>query len=192
MRSMRLRTQIGVPIAALALAVAPAIMTATPASAQLGAVCASAGTGNCLAGGVGTIVRMQAFSGGANQLLNEFFKTVTCNGFTTHFVSSAHSCPFDAGTGLNAQFNGDAIVTFNYDEEPGCIGTSGFQKTVHIDCTGSNAHGTIWVQDGNTYVNRADSNSQNSAAWLISGGAINNPAFTDIFKSPSHWGVRTG
>jgi hypothetical protein len=79
----------------------------------------------------------------------------------------SETCPFTKGSGLNSQFDNDPIVELYDADTNGCVGSSDDVYTTNQDCNGD---GTVWIDSGYSFINRAASDDENTAAYLCSTG----------------------
>lgn len=90
-------------------------------------------------------------------------KLANCGGT----VTDVPACPFAAGTHLNSKFQGDPIVSITLDAQSSYAFRADSFGSMFEASSGS---GQVWVLDGNTYVNVADSSKDGPPEYACDDG----------------------
>lgn len=180
---MLMRRKFLIIIASAIMAFTSLIVAGGSAHASDPNICGNGGTGYCLnAWNGGNFVKMY-YGGYSNDNFEVYQLTNMCN----HGKVDEHtSCPFTAGSGLNTEFQGDAIVAIQYlNATDSCVGsTVGTDATLTLcpDLSGNGGgNGTIMAISPispvcfgdfayGQYVDRYWSDNVKQAAYLDSGG----------------------
>jgi hypothetical protein len=96
-------------------------------------------------------------------------KLTNCGGT----VTDVPACPFAAGTHLNSKFQGDPIVGITLDANGYAFRADGMGSMLES----SAGSGQVWVLDGNSYVNVADSSNNGLPQFACDDGHSGHPMF---------------
>ena len=162
----------------LAVTLFGAALAAVPSHANVGeAFCSGAGTGYCAnraGGGTGSGTKVIAYNHDLENN-NDFnvYGVTYCNGSGTVTAT----CPLSPAS-LNTPFIGRATVVISaYDENNLCIGDSGIGFAVLAGCGNSSGMGggtgTIFIQYGDFYLNRYNTDKAGKQEWLYQNGYRN-------------------
>lgn len=105
-------------------------------------------------------------------------------------VHSGTSCPFNPGSGMNAEFNGDPIVTLCLQAHPNLCIANNNPAGRNLTLQSNTATGTNFVQDGYSYVNKTASNDANSEEYMTTDGNWGTQLFDHhpFVETASQWG----
>jgi hypothetical protein len=174
----------------------PARMTAgagrlaiTPSTSGGEVLCAAKGTASICVTDKNGNQSVNAIVSGSVRTLNpnQHWDLVLASACGGH-VSSANTCPFAPGSGLNAEFNGDAIITICLDGAPSlCIANdNGNVATLqHPTATGTN-----WILSGYSIINRFISDLAKKPQYLTTDLMAGDELTTVSFvQENSQWGL---
>jgi hypothetical protein len=185
----------------------PSLNTLTPArtaSASIPSVCGNEGSGYCLNdwNGYGNGGQVNMYYGGYTN--DDFFEYILTNMCNHGHVDAQSSCPFTPGSGLNTDFNGDAIFAIESGITNWCVGTTSSVTVATLTaCPNTSGNGggwgTIWISGytsscnggtngDNYYENRYWSDTYDEQTSLASGGNIGKQAYVALTGTATCWG----